>query len=341
MMQSTSVSLFGRGIAVAMVLLLSGTVGLSQQKSTQPPAQEEENSRRFWPPEFRPAASAPSAKPRTGSYKPVAKTRPSPILNNNATEPATLGVTLWLLRSPEEVKQAAAAAPKPAAEPARSTAEAPKDETARVLVRKKKGNAEVTESVVAERVEANTPFKVGQLIRLSVEVPQDGYLYVIDREKYADGTVGEPYLIFPANPNSDEHLVKLGRIIELPDSENAFEVKLLSEDKNKQLTGELLSFLVTPRPLTGLPRVNPDDGPPKLSEALVAEWETMWAKSLQVEQLELEKGAGRTRTQAEQQALTGKDQKLNQSDPLPQTVFQVPVKRGNAFIVQMPLKIGK
>lgn len=336
-------------VTLASLLLLSSPAALAQQKPAAQP--EEENSRRFWPPEFRPAATTPTAKPRTGRYKPVGRpasggssiTAPS----NETAQAAAMGVTLWLLRSPAEVKPT----PAPPANQANAQANAQaagqsrgfgQEETARVLVKKRLNNSatETTVPMVAERLEAGTPLKVGQLLRLSVEIPQDGYLYVIDREKYADGTQSAPYLIFPTDPASNEHRVKAGRIIELPDSENAFEVKLRSESNNAILTGELLSFIVTPRPLENLPR--PDaDGTVLLPETQVQGWEKQWSQNLQIKQMELEKGAGKTRTRSEQQALTEPGQQLKQDDPLPQTVFQISVKRGTPFIVQMPLKIDK
>lgn len=351
------------------LLLLTSPATLARKKAARPkpasvaavqqkpqPQPEEENSRRFWPPEFRPAATTPAAKPRTGRYKPVVRpANGGGSITAPSTEPAqstALGVTLWLLR---EGNPPPTPTPTPAPV-ANKTAEAAqgqsrgmkpesKDETARVLVKKKlttsnNNNSETTVPMFAERIEADTPLKVGQLLRLSVEIPQDGYLYVIDREKYEDGTVSAPFLIYPTNPNSNEHQVKAGRTIELPDSENAFEVKLRSESNNSVLTGELLSFIVTPRPLENLPR--PDaDGNIQLPETQVKAWEKQWAQNIPVQQLELEKGAGKTRTTSEQSALTEKGKALKQDDPLPQTVFRISVKRGSPFIVQMPLRIDK
>ena len=291
---------------------------------------QDENSRRFWPPEFRPQATTTNAKPRTGQYKPVTPNRPVTIAQ---TEPATLGVTLWLMRTPEELKQSgsrALSAPGQAG-----------DETARILLKKKIGNAERDQEVIPQRIQANTLLKEGQLLRLSVEVPQSGFLYVIDRERYADGKLSAPYLIYPSNPQGQEHAVKAGRAIELPGGNAVFEVKLHSEETHAALAGEVLSFIVTPRPLENLPRGNADESPIKLAEAQVAAWEKQWSKNIRVEQLELEKGAGQSRTTTEQKALTNAAQTLKQGDPLPQTVFRLAIKRGNPFIVQLPLKIGK
>ncbi|NOT62384.1 MAG: hypothetical protein HOP19_19425 [Acidobacteria bacterium] len=288
---------------------------------------QEENSRRFWPPEFRPQATTTNAKPRVGRYKSVT---PRPVTIAQA-EPATLGVTLWLMRTPEELKQATSG----------SRALSSNDEAARILLKKKVGNAERDQEVIPQRIQANTPLKQGQLLRLSVEVPQNGFLYVIDREKYADGKLSAPYLIYPSNPQGQEHAVKAGRTIELPGGDNVFEVKLHSEETHAALAGEVLSFIVTPKPLENLPRGNADESPIKLAEAQVAAWEKQWGKNMLVEQLELEKSAGQARTTTEQKALTNAAQTLKQGDPLPQTVFRLSLKRGNPFIVQLPLRIGK
>jgi len=52
----------------------------------------------------------------------------------------------------------------------------------------------------ATRVEADTQFHEGDLLRLSIESPRTGYLYVIDRDWFSDGTPGgETNLIFPVS----------------------------------------------------------------------------------------------------------------------------------------------
>jgi hypothetical protein len=64
---------------VALLATLPAVRAQENKSSGQQPAQEEENSRRFWPPNFRPEAAAPKPKPRTGSYK---RTSPPPATTN-------------------------------------------------------------------------------------------------------------------------------------------------------------------------------------------------------------------------------------------------------------------
>ena len=54
------------------------------------------------------------------------------------------------------------------------------------------------ESQTLEQVEVSTPLAIGSNVRLGIEpLTRDGYLYVIDREQFADGSYGTPHLIFP------------------------------------------------------------------------------------------------------------------------------------------------
>ena len=272
--------------------------------------QEEDASRRFWPPSFRPAPAGGAATPsKPARYKHATPMTPG------ATSAATVGVTVWQLR------------------PAK-----PSDE-ARILGKK----SAKTESWAAARVEADAPFKEGSMLRLSIEVPRKGYLYVIDREQYADGTLSDPYLIFPANPAGQEHRVSPGRVVEIPnqsDEQAYFEVKSLGGAARAQQVAEVLTLLITPAPLTGLPaRSASADAPLPLSAALVEKWERDWGA--RVERLELEGGAGRPYTRAEQAAGRNAAGRMTQGDPLPQTILRLTSGPGQPLLVTLPLKIEK
>ena len=85
--------------------------------------------------------------------------------------PSELGVTVWRMR--------------------RATAEDP----VRLLVHE----TGETEEWTAERIALGTPLSAGERVRISVESPREGHLYVVDRERYADGTTGTPLVIFPTS----------------------------------------------------------------------------------------------------------------------------------------------
>src|SRR5207302_7654799 len=102
-----------------------------------------------------------------------------------------------------------------------------------------------------ERVEANAPLRVGERIRISIESPSAGYLYVIDREQYADGTTSEPYLLFPTTRTcGGENRVTAGRVIEIPGQEDRPNYFRLRQSRSTQ-TAEVLTVLVTAQPLEG------------------------------------------------------------------------------------------
>src|SRR5215471_14074387 len=114
---------------------------------------QDTTSRRFWPPNFRPAATRPAPAPKTSRYKRATPALPKNDLAPGSLPEAVVGVTVWRMR------------------PSRNT------DDARILVKKSGKNW------TPERVEADTKFSEGQALRLSVEIPRTGYLYVVDREQ--------------------------------------------------------------------------------------------------------------------------------------------------------------
>jgi len=183
-----------------------------------------------------------------------------------------------------------------------------------------------------ERVEADTVFAAGDRVRLGIESPRDGYLYVIDREQYADGAVSDPYLIFPTLRNRDgANSVAAGKLIELPER-SAFRLKPMRPD----YAGEVLTILVTSEPLKD---VKPGQGATKLDSEMVARWESQWTGA--VERFELVGGAGKSYTKAEKEAGQDGARILTQDDAMPQTLYHVSVKRGAPLLVTAPLRISK
>jgi hypothetical protein len=183
-----------------------------------------------------------------------------------------------------------------------------------------------------ERVEADTVFAAGDRVRLGIESPRDGYLYVIDREQYTDGTISDPYLIFPTLRNRDgANSVAAGKLIELPERAS-FSLKPMRPD----YAGEVLTILVTPEPIAD---VKPGSGPVKLDSATVAQWESKWAGA--AERFELIGGAGKPYTKAEKEAGQNGARVLTQNDEMPQTLYHVSVKSGAPLLVKVPLRIRK
>ena len=155
-------------------------------------------------------------------------------------------------------------------------------------------------------------------MRLSFESARAGFLYVIDREQYADGTASDPYLIFPTSrTRGGDNRVEAGRLVEVPDQAdrpNYFSVRRSRPDQ----VAEALTVIVAPTPIEGLA---PSSGARQLAAADVARWESEWGGA--VEQFALEGGAAKPWTTPEQRAGLDASRLLTQDDPPPQTVFRL------------------
>ncbi|MBI3423440.1 MAG: DUF4384 domain-containing protein [Acidobacteria bacterium] len=227
----------------------------------------------------------------------------------NAGNFAQLGLTIWRLR------------------PARTT-----DTGARIIVHQEAETIEWT----PERIAANTPLSLGERLRFSFEAPRAGYLYVIDREQYADGSMGEPSLIFPTlrTRGGDNH-VEPGKLIEIPGQDDRPNYFTLRQSRADQ-AGELLTVIVVAQPLPGL-----EIGTQalSLSPTQVRQWEQQWGA--QTETFEMAGGAGKAWTKAEQEAGAGGTRQLTQEEPGPQTIYRVAVKPDAPLLVKVGLRYGQ
>ncbi|MGH9673189.1 MAG: DUF4384 domain-containing protein [Bryobacteraceae bacterium] len=288
-----------------------------------------EGFRQLWNKELldkRPGAKNPKESlNRKAVYKPVSKPGPVPVKSDpkppsttsSTPKPALaandtlLGVTLWRLRR-------SAATDNP---------------NTRLLVLPPGGGDEV--EYTPERISGETPVADGDRVRLTIEVPRTGYLYVIDREVYADGSISPPYLIYPNRlTKPGDNLVAAGRVLEIPDSRdkpNHFEVR---RGKANQ-TAEQFSILVTPEPLAEKYRAG--KGPLPIDEAEYKKWESQYFVESEI--WELDGGTGKSWTEQEKGANGGS--KLSQDDPLPQTLYKVNCEPGKAMLVKVPVKMRR
>lgn len=186
---------------------------------------------------------------------------------------------------------------------------------------------------VAERVASDSIFREGDYVRISVESPRAGYLYVVDRDLLADGTTGRAMLIYPWSKIDNQLLP--GRLIDIPaqeDDPNYLAPRLTS---TRQI-GELLTFVVTSTPLD-LPI---SEKPFEITVGQLRDWENMWGGPS--ERFEMDGGVGEVWTPEEQQAAlrTGTRQ-LTRNDPAPQTIYRVATPNPKAFMVNVRLRYRK
>ena len=309
---------------IGEVLLFTGTANagpLQQSQQSQATQDQDEGSRQIMLEEFtraRPSGAQKSTSsavrrrpPTTGVVKPPRYRRKGPpllaALKIPSVSMAELGVTIWRLRPSEAA-----------------------DRGARVLSMESGQASQLT----PERIEANQLLSLGERVRISIESPRAGYLYVVDREQYSDGTFGEPMLIFPTTrTRGGDNRVRPGVLIDVPAQEDSPPYFTLKSD-HRAYAGELLMVIVVPQPIENLP-IGPQ--PLALPLAEVLKWQKLL--STQAELFEMVGGVGKPWTQAEQvAALTRGARTLTQDEPGPQTIYRVALRAANGFMVNVPLR---
>lgn len=221
-----------------------------------------------------------------------------------------IGVTVWRLR------------------PVRPT-----DTGARVLVL----DGLKQEQWVPERIEAGAPLNIGDRVRLTVESPRPGYLYIIDREQYADGSLGEPMLIFPTTrTRGGDNRVEPGKLIDIPAQEDQYSYFTAQPaGERRDQVAEVLTIILVTQPLP----LQISEQPLRILQSELASWENLWGGA--TERLELVNGAGRAWTNEEKEASRAAGRRLTRTAPSPQTIYRVAAKAGGPLLVTVPLRYAR
>jgi uncharacterized protein DUF4384 len=272
-------------VAWMMILCVAGLLAAVGQQ-----AQEEEATRHLWDTAFANQGNkrATVRKPVRRNYRIV--TPHVPVTGVSAD--TVIGVTLWRLR------------------PSR-----PVDTGERIITHDGPDSVEW----LPERVSSSGKLFEGDRIRMSIEAARTGYLYVMDQEQYADGSKGEPYLIFPTTRTREgDNSVKAGRVIEIPaqdDSPPYFTLKRTRVDH----VGESVTVLVTPTPIQTLTIT---DKAQRLSSDTLALWNKSWGA--RAGRLEMANGEGNPWTRQEKDAGAEGTRSLKADEPAPQTIYYRP-----------------
>lgn len=200
------------------------------------------------------------------------------------------------------------------------------------------------EETVSERIDDGEYISVGERFRFSIEsltegfLPNNGgYLYVINREQYADGSFGKAWLLFPnAQTFNGENIIKTGQPLELPKSAVPYRIQR-STGRSDQVA-ETYIIIISPwkflLPPLGEKRT-------ELPPDQFADWERQF--SGRAYRASLRGGVGKTRTKREQKVGTREtveaDEPLTSNDPLPQTILRTVVKKGAPAMVTVALRI--
>jgi Domain of unknown function (DUF4384) len=283
------ITLKSLGIVLCVLVLANAA---STQQQAPPPAQDE-NDRAIVADEFLKNRRGKSTKP-PNTYHVASATKRSdrPKLQ--------VGVTIWKL------------------EPA--TAESSGAE------RSTSGRYWKKDDWISRRVEADVKFRKGDPLRISVESPRDGYLYVVNRDWLADGSYGETNLIFPTQ--GEDNRLEAGKLIDIPAED---EPPFKATPKPNQAS-ELLTIIVTKSPLRL--QLGPKAIP--VSQMQLRAWEERWGG--EATRLEMNGGAGQTRTIEEELAASRtRIRQLTREDPFPQTIYSVVPKNTDGLLFNLVL----
>jgi hypothetical protein len=171
------------------------------------------------------------------------------------------------------------------------------------------------------RVAAGTPLEEGEKLRISVEATCPGYLYVLGRSVFANGTKGKASLLYPT-AGSDNQLTP-GGVIQIPGNSYL----KLTRDRADQVN-ETLTLVILPQPISD-----------PLNTEKIAEWEQRWKVPLQL--LDDAGQIGKPITRAEMEAGRDRSKALTQQDAVPQTMFRKRAKIGDPIVLDVSLPIKK
>jgi len=284
-------------------------------------AQQDEETRQIFDTHFaqaRVAANPSSAQvaatyrrfASVGSPKSGVAVAKQTVVQRSAYSESALGITIWKML--------------PAAE----------GDVARLLVLE--GGGRTKTAVTPHRVEAGELLHLGDQVRLSIETPVGGFLYVVDQEVYANGDVGPPYLIFPVmGTRNGENRVLAGQLVDIPDQRDPVNVFTL-QAKDPRDRGERLTILLSPTPIGGLHLTTEAQ---QLPAVTFRAWSQQFLSN--PEHFELAGGKGQAWTRAEQQAGSDPSRLLTLADPAPQTVFVFPGGQGRPVLATIVLKFER
>lgn len=186
------------------------------------------------------------------------------------------------------------------------------------------------ENWTAERVNSTTRFKEGDRVRFTIESSRSGYLYIINREYYTDGTAGAANIIFPTvRTRGGDNSVVAGSLVDIPGSTDSvpyFTIKPKRKD-DKVYAGEELVVLITKEKLPldiGMKAL-------AVNTAQFEKWSADWGATVDI--YDAEDGEGIAMTGAELNAAQTATRALEQEEPLPQTIYKVRIS------AEMPLLV--
>lgn len=185
----------------------------------------------------------------------------------------------------------------------------------------------------AERVNSTTRFKIGDRVRFTIESSRSGYLYIVNRELYADGTAGQAEIIFPTlRTRGGDNRVVAGSLIEVPDSTDSvpyFTIK----PRRADYAGEEIAVLIVKEKLPFEIGMKPI----AINLTQYDKWFEDWAATVDI--YDAADGEGIAITNNEALAANSTSRSLEQEEPLPQTIYKVQISSDLPLLVPFRMAI--
>ena len=195
-----------------------------------------------------------------------------------------------------------------------------------------KGIEQVGEEQTIERLDTNAPYTNGDTIRLTIESPSRGFMYIVDQEQYTDGSYGPAMLVFPTSKTrAGNNLIEAWTPVEVPAYPAVWRFKpreLKDGETRKVQMAEVLTIIISQKVLVDLSRII--DKRLALNKGEFESWRSQWQRPVQ--QFDVENKVGQTAKSK------GVEQEGNEAEVGAQTTYQVAIKPGNPVFVTIPLR---
>lgn len=199
-----------------------------------------------------------------------------------------------------------------------------------------KGIEQVGEEQTIERLDTNALYTSRETIRLRIQSPTAGYLYIVDQEQYADGSYGPATLVFPTlTTRKGNNLIESWTAIEVPAYPSVWRFKpreIKAGEVRKVQTAEVLTIIISPKPLVDVSRIS--EKQLALNKGEFEGWLTKWKTPIQ--QFDMENSVGQI---GRSKGIEQEGEEASAEEEVGgQTTYQVAIRPGDPILVSLPLR---
>lgn len=305
-------------------LMLVSLVIISLSLANQPLriSQETDDTRGLKPVEYAKQLHNKIAGGRPRSNRPTKMAGinyvPASTDNSIVAEGVDVGVTFWRLREVRKIDDPAVV------EPTR-------------IVKRVKGKPVELEKAIPERAHSEATWADGEKFRLSIEVPFECFIYIVNQERYIDGSLSEPYLVYPTKGDLARNAkARSGKLVYFPNQQDCFEIASLAESRRKKVA-EVFAILLSPSMIEELPPLAEQEEKRRVEPALFER--LLSDRHARIWKFENMATLGTSITRLEKKAGTGDNEVLTDHDPEPQSIYHVARKKGDSIVITVPIPI--